>query len=76
VRLGIGDTARALTEFERVGRISVPYLNLGDPAYDPVRGSTRFTELVRRSGFDPAVIAALRASARPQSARTRALRRS
>ena len=70
------ETARALATFEQAGRLSKSYLNLADPALDPIRGSARFTALVRRSGLDPASLAALRASARAQSARTSTLRKS
>jgi hypothetical protein len=76
VFLGIGDTARALAAYEQAGRVSKSYLNLADPAFDPIRGSARFTELVRRSGLDPAALAALRARARAESARVSALRKS
>jgi serine/threonine-protein kinase len=76
VYLAIGDTARALAAYEQAGRVSKSYLNLADPAFDPIRGSARFAALVRRSGLDPAALAALRASARAQSARVSALRKS
>ena len=76
VYMAIGDTARALAVYEQAGRLSKSYINLSDPAFDPIRGSARFTELVRRSGLDPAVVATVRARARAQSARATALRRS
>jgi hypothetical protein len=78
VYLGIGDTARALTAYEQAAGPPplVSYLNAADPAFDPLRGSARFALLVRRSGLDPAALAALRASARAASARVSALRRS
>jgi tetratricopeptide (TPR) repeat protein len=76
VFLGIGDTARALAAYDQVGKVSKSYMNLADPAFDPIRGSARFTALLRRSGLDPAALAALRASARAQSARVSALRKS
>jgi serine/threonine-protein kinase len=59
VYLAIGDTARALATYDQAGRVSKSYLTLSDPAYDPIRGSARFTALVRRSGLDPAALAAL-----------------
>jgi serine/threonine-protein kinase len=76
VYLAIGDTARALATYDQAGRVSKSYLNLADPAYDPIRGSARFAALVRRSGLDPAALAALRASARAGASRATALRRS
>jgi serine/threonine-protein kinase len=75
VFLAIGDTSNALSTYEQTGRVSKSYLNLADPAFDPIRGSARFAALVRRSGLDPAALAALRASARAQSARVGALRK-
>jgi serine/threonine-protein kinase len=75
VYLAIGDTARALATYDQAGRVSKSYLNLSDPAFDPIRGSARFTALVRRSGLDPAALAAL-VGVRVRSARATGLRRS
>jgi tetratricopeptide (TPR) repeat protein len=76
VLLAIGDTARALTAYEQAGARGaiMVYLDAADPAFDPIRGSARFTALVRRAGLDPVALAALRARARAQSAQVSALR--
>ena len=53
--LGVGDTARALDDFEKatVGREIWPsFAPLCDYAFDPIRGSKRFSVLIRRVGLD------------------------
>ena len=53
--LGVGDTAKALSAFERAtaaNEIWVTFNPLATEMYDPPRGSPRFAALVRRSGLD------------------------
>ena len=58
VALGAGDTTSALDALERAARdgealgFMAPF---GLPMYDPVRGSARFSAIVRAFGADPAV---------------------
>ncbi len=52
--LGLGDTASALSAFERATDAKELWLitsDLGDPAYDPIRGSARFRKLLDRVGL-------------------------
>jgi len=64
VMLAIGDTARALSALEQSARTSGPMwvavISPRDPAYDPVRESPRFANLVRRAGLDVAWVTARR----------------
>jgi tetratricopeptide (TPR) repeat protein len=51
--LGLGDTASALSALERASDAKELWLitsDLGDPAYDPIRGSARFRKLLERVG--------------------------
>jgi len=51
--LGLGDTASALSAFERATDAKELWLitsDLGDPGYDPIRGSARFRRLLERVG--------------------------
>ena len=51
--LGLGDTANALAALERASDAKELWLitsDLGDPAYDPIRGSARFHKLLERVG--------------------------
>jgi TolB-like protein/Flp pilus assembly protein TadD len=53
--LAAGDTARALDALERMARDRAPVAfqsAFSHPAYDPVRGSTRFAAVVRSYGLD------------------------
>ncbi len=53
--LGVGDTARALDDFETAtaaGEIWPSFAPLCDYAFDPIRGSKRFAVLIRRVGLD------------------------
>ena len=50
---GLGDTASALSAFERATDEKELWLitsDLGDPGYDPIRGSARFRRLLERVG--------------------------
>jgi len=52
--LGLGDTANALSALERASDAKELWLitsDLGDPAYDPIRASTRFGKLLERVGL-------------------------
>jgi len=59
--LGLGDTAKALSALERASDAKELWLitsDLGDPGYDPIRGSARFRTLLERvgvAGYYPAV---------------------
>jgi hypothetical protein len=61
VLLPAGDSARALTALERssrdIGPLWVFYIPLGDPAFDLVRKSERFAELLRWAHVDLRVVA-------------------
>ena len=51
--LGLGDTTNAMLALERASDAKELWLitsDLGDPAYDPVRGSARFRKLLERVG--------------------------
>ena len=51
--LGLGDTAKALSALERASDAKELWLitsDLGDPGYDPIRGSPRFRKLLERVG--------------------------
>jgi len=51
--LGLGDTANALSALERASAAKELWLitsDLGDPAYDAIRGSARFRKLLERVG--------------------------
>src|SRR5260221_1252527 len=53
--LGMGDTARALTEMERgldSGEIVPILIPLGDRQVDPVRHTARFAAILRRVGLE------------------------
>jgi hypothetical protein len=51
--LGLGDTARALSELETAARTGErPYITLADPMFDPVRRSPRFAAVLRVLGLD------------------------
>jgi tetratricopeptide (TPR) repeat protein len=58
VLLAIGDSAGALAALEQsaraTGSLWVWLISPRDPAYDPVRQSKRFADLVRRAGLDVA----------------------
>lgn len=61
--LGLGDTASALSALERASDAKELWLitsDLGDPAYDPIRGSARFRKLLERIGLAPFISAASR----------------
>ena len=64
VRLAIGDSAGALSLLERsvksAGPLWVFVISPRDPAFDPVRQSTRFAELVGEAGLDVAWVTAPR----------------
>jgi len=64
VRLAIGDSAGALSALERsartVGPVWVWVISPRDPAYDLVRQSRRFEDLVRQAGLDVAWVTARR----------------
>jgi len=52
--LGLGDTASALLALERASDAKELWLitsDLGDPGYDPIRGSARFRKLLDRVGL-------------------------
>ena len=53
--LGVGDTARALDDFEKATaarEIWPSFAPLCDYVFDPIRGSKRFSALIRRVGLD------------------------
>jgi len=56
VALALGDTAAALSALEQSqrtsGRVWSEYLGIFDRAYDPVRRSPRFIELVKQANLD------------------------
>jgi hypothetical protein len=60
VSLATGDSPGALTALERssddTGALWVFYIPLGDPAFDPVRKSARFAELLRKANVDLRVV--------------------
>jgi serine/threonine protein kinase len=60
VYLATNDTANALAALKRsadsTGALWVFYIPLGDPAYDPVRKSERFAELLHRANIDLRVV--------------------
>lgn len=52
--LGLGDTASALSALERAAAAHELWIitsDLGDPAYDPIRGSARFRKLLESVGI-------------------------
>jgi serine/threonine protein kinase/tetratricopeptide (TPR) repeat protein len=55
VFLAMGDTGNALTALERSADTSGPlwvfYMSLSDPAFDPIRRSSRFAALLRRANI-------------------------
>jgi TolB-like protein/tetratricopeptide (TPR) repeat protein len=54
VQIGLGDTARALTNLEAAARAHAPIFTvqpLGEPLFDPVRGSARFEALLKTLGL-------------------------
>jgi len=60
VRLGLGDTAGALTRLDRAVQDhdgGLVFLAV-DPRYDPVRQNPRFLCLLRRIGFPDSLVAA------------------
>jgi len=60
VFLATGDTASALEALERSSRETGPlwvfHIPLGDPAFDPVRKSARFAELLRKAHIERRVV--------------------
>ena len=64
VMLAIGDSAGALSALERSARTTGPrwvwLMSVRDPAYDLVRQSQRFADLVRQAGLDVAWVTARR----------------
>jgi hypothetical protein len=51
--LGLGDTAKAISALERASDAKELWLitsDLGDPGYNPIRGSARFAKLLERVG--------------------------
>lgn len=57
--LGIGDTARALSELEaavRARELTPKWDTMSDPMFDPVRRSPRFASVIRGFGLDVAVL--------------------
>ena len=64
VMLAIGDTAQALSALEQSARTTGPMwvyvVSPRDPAYDPIRHSLRFANLVRDAGLDVAWMTAPR----------------
>jgi TolB-like protein/tetratricopeptide (TPR) repeat protein len=53
--LATGDTARALSELEAgfvQGEDIAHWVPFVDPMYDPIRGSTRFANVIRRAGLE------------------------
>ena len=60
VMLALGDTARALRAFDEsartVGPVWVELIPPGDPAFDPIRKSPHFVDLIRRAGLDMSAI--------------------
>ena len=66
--LAVGDTTRALDAFERstdAHEIWPSFTSLCDYAFDPVRGSPRFSGLVRRVGLDERVFTSAKACRAP-----------
>ena len=65
IRLAVGDTAGALNALEQSARSSggmwSTLIPVADPAYDPVRHTTRFAALMRQAGLDVQTFNALRA---------------
>jgi eukaryotic-like serine/threonine-protein kinase len=54
VQIGLGDTARALSNLEEAARAHAPIFAvqpLGEPLFDPVRGSARFQALLKTLGL-------------------------
>jgi serine/threonine-protein kinase len=57
--LGAGDSSRAFVALERAAARKEPLsasMGLGSPVYDPIRGSARFTAILRAYGLDPALV--------------------
>jgi serine/threonine-protein kinase len=64
VMLAVGDSAGALNALERSAQATGPLwvwlISPRDPAFDPIRQSPRFTDLVRKAGLDVAWVTAER----------------
>ena len=55
IYLALGDTARAITAFERATDAGEPWptdVSISEPEYDSIRASARFAALLRRIGLD------------------------
>jgi serine/threonine-protein kinase len=65
--LGLGDTAQALQALERAAKRRESFLaiEIGHPMFDPIRGSSRFTAILRAYGLDPVKVTRV-ASRRPE----------